>query len=66
MPAQDIANDHYLKPGVMTAPGHFQPLLADLPRGIADLAAVAHGLLIHEHIAGAYGVALTPTPISPT
>jgi hypothetical protein len=59
MPAQDIATDHYLKPGVMTASGNFQPLLADLPRGIADLAAVAHGLLIHEHIAGAYGVTLT-------
>ena len=60
MPAQDIATGHYLQPGVMTAPGNYQPLLAGLPRGIADLAAVAHGLLIHEHIVGAYGVTLTP------
>jgi len=49
----------YLPPAVMTAPGTYQPLLADLPPGIAALADVAHGLLIHEHIAGAYGVTLT-------
>ena len=59
MPAQDIATSHYLQPQVMTAPGKYQPLLAELPPGIADLAAVAHGLLIHEHIAGAYGATLT-------
>ncbi len=59
MPAQDIAAGSYLRPAVMTAPGKYQPLLADLPRGIADLATVAHGLLIHDHHAGAYGVALT-------
>ena len=59
MPAQDIATSHYLQPQVMTAPGKYQPLLADLPQGIADLAALAHGLLIHEHIAGAYGVTLS-------
>jgi hypothetical protein len=33
MPTQDIATGYYLKPGVMTAPGSYQPLLADLPRG---------------------------------
>jgi Transglutaminase-like superfamily len=59
MPAQDVATGHYLQPAVMTAPGPSQPLLADLPRGAAGLAEVAHGLLIHEHIAGAYGVTLT-------
>jgi hypothetical protein len=59
MPAQDIATGHYLQPGVMTDPGPSRPLLVDLPRGAAALAGVAHGLLIHEHIAGAYGVALT-------
>jgi hypothetical protein len=55
----DIAAGHYLEPAVMTAPGEYAPLLTDLPRGIAGLAAVGHGLLIHEHIAGAYGVTLT-------
>ncbi len=59
MPAQDIAAGRYLQPAVMTAPGKYQPLLADLPRDIAGLAAVAHGLLIHEHITGPYGVTLT-------
>ena len=49
---------HYLQPQVMTAPGKYQPLLADLPHSTPDLATVAHGLLIHEHIAGAYGVML--------
>ncbi|HEX2822880.1 MAG TPA: transglutaminase-like domain-containing protein [Streptosporangiaceae bacterium] len=56
MPTQDI---DYLTPAVMTAPGAYGPLLADLPAGIAAVAAVAHGLLIHEHIAGSYGVTLT-------
>jgi hypothetical protein len=59
MPTNDIATGHYLQPTVMTAPGSCQPLFADLPRGIADLAEVAHGLLIHEHITGPYGVTLT-------
>jgi hypothetical protein len=59
MPSPDIATGHYLEPAVMTAPGDHQPLLADLPRGVAALAEVTHGLLIHEHIAGSYGVTLT-------
>ena len=59
MPVQDTATSHYLRPAVMTAPGTYQPLLADLPRGMASLAGVAHGLLIHEFIAGSYGVTLT-------
>jgi hypothetical protein len=59
MPTQDIATGYYLEPGVMTAPGSYQALFADLPHGPAALAEVAHGLLIHEHIAGAYAVTLT-------
>jgi hypothetical protein len=47
------------QPGVMTAAGNQAPILDGLPRGVADLAAVAHGLVIHEHIAPAYGVELT-------
>ena len=43
----------------MTAPVYYQPLLAYLPQGVASLAQVAHGLLIHEHIARVYGVTLT-------
>lgn len=51
--------NRYLEPAAMTAAGEYAPLLADLPRDIAALAAVSHGVMIHEHIAGAYGVTLT-------
>ena len=57
MPAQTTG--YYTEPAAMTAAGDYTPLLADLPRGVAALAGVAHGLLIHEHIADAYGVTLT-------
>jgi len=59
MTAHDIATSRYLEPAVMTAPGAFAPLLASLPDGIAAVAQASHGLLIHEHIAGAYGVTMT-------
>jgi len=49
----------YLQPAVMTAPGAYGPLLAGLPSGIAAVAEAAHGVLIHEHLAGSYGVTLT-------
>ena len=49
----------YVQPGVMTSAGRFAPLLAELPAAVGDLAAVGHGLLIHEHLAGRYGVELT-------
>ncbi len=51
---------YYLEPGPMTAPGEAGPLLADLPRGPAAVAAVAQGLVIHEHLTGAYGFELPP------
>ena len=52
--------EHYLKQAVMTAPGDCEPLLEDLPHGPGAVAEVAHGLVIHEHLAEVYGVALTP------
>lgn len=54
-------HDHafYTRPAVMTSAGRYQPLLRGLPGGIPALAAVAQGLLIHEHLAAAYGVTLT-------
>ena len=51
--------DFYTEPGCMTSAGRFAPLLAALPRDIAGLAAVTQGLMIHEHMAQAYGVRLT-------
>jgi hypothetical protein len=49
----------YTKPGKMTTAGRYVPLLEDLPQGFASLATVAHGLLIHEHMAQGYGVKLS-------
>jgi hypothetical protein len=51
--------DYYRQPAAMTTPGSHGPLLADLPHGVAPLAQVAQGLLIHEHLTGSYGVTLT-------
>jgi len=51
--------DFYSRPAAMTSPGRYAPLLGGLPRDIPGLAAVAQGLLIHEHIAPAYGVTLS-------
>jgi hypothetical protein len=50
---------YYAEPGVMTSPGRYAPLLDDLPRDVGGLAAVLHGLIIHEHLAHAYGVTLS-------
>jgi hypothetical protein len=49
----------YTQPAIMTSAGRYAPLLDRLPRDIAGLATVAHGLLVHEHLASAYGVTLS-------
>jgi hypothetical protein len=49
----------YAQPAAMTSAGRYASLLDALPRDIAGLAAVAHGLLIHEHLTSAYGVTLS-------
>ena len=49
----------FTSPAVMTAAGRHAPLLEDLPRDIPQLAAIAQGLMIHEHMADSYGVRLT-------
>lgn len=49
----------YTRPGTMTSAGRYAPLLDGLPRDVAGLAAVAQGLLVHEHIAPAYGLTLS-------
>jgi transglutaminase superfamily protein len=50
---------YYSQQGPMTSPGSHAALLSDLPGDIAGLAAVLHGLIIHEHLAGLYGVTLS-------
>jgi Transglutaminase-like superfamily len=49
----------YTEPGMMTSAGRQAPLLRDLPRDVQGLTAIAHGLLIHEHMARGYGVTLS-------
>lgn len=56
-------SETYASPGPMT--GDHQGLLAGLTADVAGLTAVGHGLLIHEHIAGAYDVTLTEADREP-
>jgi hypothetical protein len=49
----------YARPAGMTAAGQYARLLEGLPGDIPSLAEVAHGLLIHEHMAHHYGVTLS-------
>jgi hypothetical protein len=52
-------HEYYTRPGAMTSPGRYAPALAGLPADIPGLAAITHGLLIHEHMAAGYGVTLS-------
>jgi hypothetical protein len=49
---------YYGQPGVMTSAGAQAGLLAGLPADAAGLAAVTHGVLVHEHLTGLYGFTL--------
>ncbi|HEU5416454.1 MAG TPA: transglutaminase-like domain-containing protein [Streptosporangiaceae bacterium] len=49
----------YTEPGRMTSAGQYAALLEPLPSDIGGLAEVAHGLVVHEHMAQGYGLTLT-------
>lgn len=51
--------EYYARPAAMTSVGRFLPLVEALPRDVAPLAGIVQGLVIHEHIAPAYGVTLS-------
>jgi hypothetical protein len=51
--------EFYTQPAAMTSPGRHASLLKDLPDDPAALAAVLHGLVIHEFMVGGYGVTLS-------
>ena len=50
--------EFYRSPAKMTSPGAYAPEVVSLPRDVPTLARIAQGLLLHEHIAPAYGVEL--------
>jgi hypothetical protein len=59
--------DRYTRPTAMSDPGRHATLFDGLPRDPGALAMIVQGLLIHQHIAPAYGVTLTATSkLSPT
>ena len=49
----------YTEPASMTSAGRYAPLLQNLPGEVPSLAAIVQGLLIHEYMAGEYGVTLS-------
>jgi Transglutaminase-like superfamily len=51
--------DFYTHPAEMTSSGGHAPRFDELPPDVAALARVVQGLLLHEHWAPAYGVALS-------
>ena len=48
----------YSQPARFTSPGNHADALARLPADLAALTEVAHGLIVHEHLAGMYGFEL--------
>jgi len=51
--------DKYTKPIAMSDPGRHAALFEGLPRDAGALARIAQGLLVHQHLAPAYGVVLS-------
>src|SRR5258708_12359419 len=51
--------DFYRRPVAMSDAASQAPLFRDLPRDPGALAAIAQGLLMHEHVAPAYGLTLS-------
>ncbi|MGH3209850.1 MAG: transglutaminase-like domain-containing protein [Trebonia sp.] len=49
---------YYARPSGFTVPGGHAAALAGLPPDVAALTGVAHGLIVHEHLAGMYGFEL--------
>jgi hypothetical protein len=52
--------DTYRTPVAMSDAGHQARLFDGLPHDVGGLAQVVQGLLVHEHIAPAYGLTLSP------
>lgn len=59
MTTQQEILDFYAHPTTMTFGGRYAPMFDRLPHDVASLTRVVQGLLLHEHAAPAYGVALS-------
>ena len=59
MTTQQHMLDFYTRPTAMTSAGRYGRLFDGLPRDVAGFARITQGLLLHEHIAPAYGVTLS-------
>jgi hypothetical protein len=57
--AVQMNHDRYRNPIAMSDPGRHADLFDGLPRDAGALAKIVQGLLIHQHIAPAYGVTLS-------
>jgi hypothetical protein len=55
---------HYVTPGVFTGVAGFEAQIDSLPGDAASIARVVQGLLIHEALVGAYGIALSPERVA--
>jgi hypothetical protein len=51
--------EFYTQPAATTSAGAHAALIEDLPDDPAAIAAVLHGLVLHEHMGGGYGVTLS-------
>ena len=50
---------YYARPAKMTSAGRHASLFSTLPQDMRALAAIGHGLLVHEHLGHAYGLTLS-------
>ena len=57
-----MTNEFYARPGPMTSPWAHD--LTDIPGDIASLAQIVQGLVIHQYMAAAYGVTVSPERLS--
>ena len=56
--------DAYRTPIDMSDAGRQAPLFDDLPQDVGELARIVQGLLLHQHIAPAYGVTLSQAQLA--
>ena len=51
--------DYYSQPGIMTEPGEYYHMLADMPADVSELCKIVQGVILHIFWSEAYGVSLS-------